>query len=637
MPTFLRSISATAGFLEKCRVEFAPGLTCIIGARGTCKSTIIESVRFAFNAQESRVTALIAEDGQRSPSAEPWRGLIRATLGAGSVRCDMSVVSDADKSNQVLEREVGGEPRLLQDGVRERARRDVCPDIEIFSQGDLQRIADDRSDELRLELIDRPNGARIRTLREDREALGRTLLRIGPRLRELRAQIADLTREAQLVPGIRTELQQAQERAPTSSPELASEEVKYLQRERVIESMEAAIIVRDTVIEQCDDLAEQTRRAAEIAAAVGAQTGIDVTVARDAIAQVERGLAALAQAEAQLTAVDLRSALARASEQYEHDNEAYHQLRQREQAVNESLKQRHHLQRQLNDLERRAAELRKAEDEEQALLRQRAVTREAMQENDNEVYALRIREVDAINAEHGDIVQLTLEMGTGAPAYRDQIMELLSGSRIRAQDEVATALANTFPPAALLDLAESANAQQLADVLQRDVGQMSRVLAHLADHQNLYSLEAEPPATRLGITLYDNGEAKPVETLSKGQKATALLPLILRPLPYPLLFDQPEDDLDNKFIFHSLIQTVRTLKQRRQLIFVTHNANIPVLGEADQVVVMRMRSPVLADAPLAGTVEERKQEILDLLEGGAAAFRQREAQYGDLLSGPEAG
>jgi len=129
-----------------------------------------------------------------------------------------------------------------------------------------------------------------------------------------------------------------------------------------------------------------------------------------------------------------------------------------------------------------------------------------------------------------------------------------------------------------------------------------------------------------------DGVAKPIETLSKGQKATALLPLVLRSSPYPLLMDQPEDDLDNSFVFEYLVRTIQHLKTARQIIFVTHNANIPVLGDADQIVVMRMDTPDVAAEPLVGTVDERSEEILNLLEGGARAFRLRGAHYQDFLN-----
>jgi hypothetical protein len=98
-----------------------------------------------------------------------------------------------------------------------------------------------------------------------------------------------------------------------------------------------------------------------------------------------------------------------------------------------------------------------------------------------------------------------------------------------------------------------------------------------------------------------------------------------------LIIDQPEDDLDNSFIFSSLVKAIRHLKTKRQLIFVTHNANIPVLGDAERVIVMSMRTPSRANPPAVGEVEERKHDILHLLEGGAQAFREREARYHDLL------
>jgi energy-coupling factor transporter ATP-binding protein EcfA2 len=135
----------------------------------------------------------------------------------------------------------------------------------------------------------------------------------------------------------------------------------------------------------------------------------------------------------------------------------------------------------------------------------------------------------------------------------------------------------------------------------------------------------------LQITLFDQGTPKSISELSNGQMATALLPLILRSAPYPLIFDQPEDDLDNSFIYRTLVRQIQRLKLERQLIFVTHNANIPVLGSADSVIVMDMQSPTSAAVPQMGTVDEVKPAILSLLEGGAEAFRLRQERYKDLV------
>jgi ABC-type cobalamin/Fe3+-siderophores transport system ATPase subunit len=70
---------------------------------------------------------------------------------------------------------------------------------------------------------------------------------------------------------------------------------------------------------------------------------------------------------------------------------------------------------------------------------------------------------------------------------------------------------------------------------------------------------------------------KDASDLSRGQKCTALLPIFLARRDNPLIIDQPEDNLDNHFIFETVVNAVQRMKRRRQMIFITHNANIPVL------------------------------------------------------------
>ena len=110
-----------------------------------------------------------------------------------------------------------------------------------------------------------------------------------------------------------------------------------------------------------------------------------------------------------------------------------------------------------------------------------------------------------------------------------------------------------------------------------------------------------------------------------------VLLLLLLESDAPLIVDQPEDDLDNSFIFQVLVKNILKLKLERQLIFVTHNANIPVLGDAEKLVVMNMVKPNKAGVPQVGCLEERKEDVLHLLEGGKEAFELREKRYGSLL------
>ena len=65
----------------------------------------------------------------------------------------------------------------------------------------------------------------------------------------------------------------------------------------------------------------------------------------------------------------------------------------------------------------------------------------------------------------------------------------------------------------------------------------------------------------------------------------AVLLLIMQASDAPLLVDQPEDDLDNRFIYDDVVKRLRAAKSHRQFVVATHNANIPVLGDAEQIVV----------------------------------------------------
>jgi len=69
-----------------------------------------------------------------------------------------------------------------------------------------------------------------------------------------------------------------------------------------------------------------------------------------------------------------------------------------------------------------------------------------------------------------------------------------------------------------------------------------------------------------------------------GQKATAVLLLLLLESEAPLVVDQPKDDLDNRFITEGVVPKMREEKRRLQFVFATHNANIPVLGDAELIV-----------------------------------------------------
>jgi ABC-type cobalamin/Fe3+-siderophores transport system ATPase subunit len=121
--------------------------------------------------------------------------------------------------------------------------------------------------------------------------------------------------------------------------------------------------------------------------------------------------------------------------------------------------------------------------------------------------------------------------------------------------------------------------------------------------------------------------------LSLGQQQSVLLALLLSSdSKCPLIIDQPEDNLDGEFIFHSLVPVLRRAKERRQIIVVTHNANIAILGDAEQIIALKStseKSLIVA----RGSIDDpaTKKVACQILEGSEDAFRRRAQIYG-LLS-----
>jgi hypothetical protein len=116
--------------------------------------------------------------------------------------------------------------------------------------------------------------------------------------------------------------------------------------------------------------------------------------------------------------------------------------------------------------------------------------------------------------------------------------------------------------------------------------------------------------------------------LSTGQRCTVILPIVLRHVDRVVIVDQPEDHIDNAFIADTLIKAILERDPNGQIIFSTHNANIPVLGSADYVVQMGSDGhrgfPVVhgeLDSPSVVNA------ISTVMEGGADAFRRRAAFY----------
>ncbi|MDD2229593.1 MAG: AAA family ATPase [Candidatus Cloacimonetes bacterium] len=116
----------------------------------------------------------------------------------------------------------------------------------------------------------------------------------------------------------------------------------------------------------------------------------------------------------------------------------------------------------------------------------------------------------------------------------------------------------------------------------------------------------------------------PLETGSPGQRTAVLLAFILSYGDEPLVLDQPEDDIDNHMIYSLIVESLRSNKIRRQVIVVTHNANIVVNGDAENVITLHVpngRTEIKSQGSLQRI--DVRNSVCDVLEGGREAFARR--------------
>lgn len=155
------------------------------------------------------------------------------------------------------------------------------------------------------------------------------------------------------------------------------------------------------------------------------------------------------------------------------------------------------------------------------------------------------------------------------------------------------------------------------------------MIQKLSDEQ-IDRLEILMPEDEIKVSYKQNNSAKwkPLSNASAGQKTSAILAFILSHGSNPLILDQPEDDMDNYVIYELIVKKLADTKNKRQVIVATHNANIPVNGDSEYVIIMDSESKEVK-VLTAGTVENDKikNEICSIMEGGEKAFQMRSHRY----------
>ncbi|WP_405111052.1 AAA family ATPase [Phaeobacter sp. BS52] len=183
----------------------------------------------------------------------------------------------------------------------------------------------------------------------------------------------------------------------------------------------------------------------------------------------------------------------------------------------------------------------------------------------------------------------------------------------------------------ILSQSESGKPPQM-EALAEATGATPRAIERCVELMDLPRVEAiatAVPSDDISL-LYCDGDRKiSFEKASEGQRAAALLFMLLEQSGGPLLVDQPEGDLDNKIV-SDLAEKLHDAKQNRQIIFASHNANIVVNGSSELVLGLDVNDNAKRDVACGGAIDTKEvcDKITEVMEGGPQAFRDRKEKYG---------
>lgn len=223
-------------------------------------------------------------------------------------------------------------------------------------------------------------------------------------------------------------------------------------------------------------------------------------------------------------------------------------------------------------------------------------------------------------------IKINIEVASQLDEYQQVLINALKGSGIK-YNELAPIISESIPPIALMSILELNDIEGFTSLVPISKDRALRLINSLKPSiDKIATILLEDEIT---LELLDGSEYKDFSALSTGQRCTVILPIILEHTENVLIVDQPEDHIDNAFIVETLISSIVRRSGNGQIIVSSHNANVPVLGNAETVIHLKSdgtRGFVIAEGGLNET--NIVDAISTVMEGGKEAFNRRAEFYG---------
>ena len=601
--SFIRGIHFDGGILDGQTLHFSPELNTLIGIRGSGKSSILEAVRYALDIPR----------GEKAQDTKYKDELIRHTLGSGGkvtlTACD---VYGQEFTISRIFREA---PNVYLDGKLQPGvsiRETVLRRPIYFGQKDLSSTGEG----FETDLVEKLVGEKLRTLRDEIETQRQHVRDAASRWLKL-SNTAELRRdhESQLTDA-NFRLKKFEEYGVADK---LQKRLGYQQDATALTRMKDradsfVIALGQLISEHEDDLRNATSY-------VSKQNPGFFTAYYAEFANLVAKVDQLKKIEQEARAITARLQ----AKQGEFDGarqSLQEEFAQVERQLAQELKQTGMTAIQPDDFLTQQQRKTKAEQMLEALAKQetqQSSIRDALFAEIDKLNGLWLREFNAIKAELDRVnaghtaLQIEADFKGDKEAAIGFMQQLFKGSNIR----------ETTLRAVMEDYADFGGLLRDLPNALRKAGSTPEVFEKTF-MQNLVEFVTYQVPNRFVIRY----RGKELKHHSLGQRASALLLYVLSQRQNDvIIIDQPEDDLDNQTIYDDVIKLLREMKPHAQFIFATHNANFPVLGDAEQVHACRYQDEQVAVQ--SGSIDARpvQDAIINIMEGGQEAFNRRKEVY----------
>ena len=609
---YIKSISFKGGKLDATTVHLNHSMNNLIGIRGSGKSSILEAIRYALDINLTK--------GQ-NVDFEYKNNLINALLSSGGkITC---ILVDDQGNEYKTEKILGDRTNIYKDnelqlGLKPNA---IVKKPIYFGQKDLSQIGDSLSTEY---LISKLIGDRLINKKREIENKNQVILNILNEIKRVDANLDTKSAYEERLAELKLKIQVFKDNEIDKKLEKQiafNKDINFIKR---VDKFEVEIIdALDEFIQEYDDGFENFK----------------TYVSKENITDIEKVSQSLISFEKIFD--DLRNILISLITKNEELTEIqkgftnkYNELKEEFSKIKRDIKlpniqaddyvkytkELDLTKAQLSELEK----LSKKKNELQIQLNQSLVSLQGLWHNEFEIIQDEIKKVNygqplvVINGHEVPVIKIKVDFKKNIDNFKSYLKENLRGSNLKANNIQA-----------IID-----NYSDLISVFNDFSIENSSIKNSLSETQ-LHAFK-EYFKSNIGAFLTyripDKFEiiyrGRPLNEHSLGQRASALIIFLLTLKDSDLIIiDQPEDDLDNQTIYNDVIKVLKELKNTSQFIFATHNPNIPVLGDCEQIVSCKYHSNTI-ETDLGSIDDETiRKKIVNIMEGGEEAFNNRKIIY----------